>query len=74
VVEVRDTGPGISPEEIGRIFERFHVSRRPGERGSTGLGLALARKIAAAHGGRIDVDSGRGEGSLLTVRLPLATA
>jgi CheY-like chemotaxis protein len=73
VLEVRDTGIGIPAERLGAIFESFHqvesgLSRPyPG----LGLGLALARKLAALMGGEITVQSGAGAGSTFTVRLPL---
>jgi heavy metal sensor kinase len=72
VVSVRDTGPGISPEDMPRIFERFY--RGQGEAAEnasgTGLGLGLARWVATAHGGRIEVESQPGEGSVFRVWLP----
>ena len=68
VIEVADTGPGIPPEDLRRIFEPFY-SRRVG---GTGLGLPIARRIIAAHGGRIDVESTVGEGTRVLVRLPVA--
>ena len=71
-LSVRDTGPGIPPDEIPRIFERFYRAdhARSREVGGTGLGLAISQVIAEAHGGRIEVDSRVGEGSTFTVRLP----
>ncbi len=69
-VRVRDTGIGIAPEEAERIFEPFHrVGARPDTPG-VGLGLALAREIARAHGGEIQVESAPGRGSTFTVWLP----
>ena len=71
-VRVRDRGPGIPPEEMPRVFERFFrgspaVTRRvPG----TGLGLHISKVIVEAHGGRIGVESRVGEGSTFTVTLP----
>lgn len=73
LVEVEDEGIGIPPEEVERIFERFH--RAPTSQGrveGAGLGLAIARWIAEEHGGRIEVASRPGEGSRFTLRLPLA--
>jgi signal transduction histidine kinase len=72
-LRVSDTGIGIAPEEQERIFQRFYrapeaLSR--GEEGS-GLGLCIARSIAEAHGGRIEVQSAVGYGSTFTVFLPL---
>jgi signal transduction histidine kinase len=77
VVSVADAGPGIPPEEVDRIFERFYQldkSRaRSGGRGF-GLGLAIAREIVAAHGGVIEVESEVGRGSVFRVRIPSASS
>jgi two-component system OmpR family sensor kinase len=71
-VTVADTGVGIEPQHLPRIFERFYRAdrARPRQAGSTGLGLAIARQIAEAHGGRIRVGSAPGQGSTFTVVLP----
>lgn len=69
---VADQGPGIPPEEIGNIFKEFHRGTAlpaHGER-STGLGLAIARRIVEAHGGTIGVESRPGEGSTFWFTLP----
>ena len=68
---VQDTGIGIAPDEQDRIFDRFYRSDPARGRGHAGLGLALARSIAAAHQGSIDVESTPGRGSCFRVRLPL---
>jgi two-component system sensor histidine kinase BaeS len=67
LIRVRDTGSGISPEDLPRIFERFQ--KGSDSRGS-GLGLAIARKLVLAHGGDIGVDSEPGKGTEVTVSLP----
>ncbi|UJA19008.1 HAMP domain-containing protein [Thermoleophilia bacterium SCSIO 60948] len=71
-VEVADTGDGIPPEDIGRIFERFY--RGPGalQREGFGLGLSIAQRMVDVMGGRIGVESRLGEGSTFWVRLPAA--
>jgi signal transduction histidine kinase len=66
-VEVRDDGPGIAPEDLPHVFDRFWKS---GSRRGTGLGLAIARGIVEAHGGRIWVESRLGEGSTFVFTLP----
>ena len=72
MVAVRDTGPGIAPEDQERIFEEFQQARDTnGERPEgTGLGLALSRSLVELHGGRIWVESEPGKGSTFTFTLP----
>src|SRR5881296_4217902 len=72
---VRDTGPGIAPEHVERIFDRFFRidQSRSRELGGTGLGLAIARLFAELQGGRIEVVSKLGEGSTFTLWLPSPT-
>jgi two-component system sensor histidine kinase BaeS len=68
VIRVRDNGPGIPPEELPRLFDRFH--KGPHSRG-TGLGMSIARKFVLAHGGDIGVESAPGAGTTVTVLLPV---
>ena len=72
VLAVRDRGPGIPPEDLERVFERFYRVPRPGEtfRG-TGLGLALARAVARLHRGEITARARPGGGSEFVIHLPL---
>jgi heavy metal sensor kinase len=70
-LEVRDTGPGIPPQEQSRVFDRFYRGDPARARGGTGLGLALARSIALLHGGTIEIESALGAGSCFRVVLPL---
>jgi len=71
-VDVHDQGAGISATDLPRIFERFYRSDRARARGdgSTGLGLAIARHIVEAHGGRIWAESTEGEGATFSFTLP----
>lgn len=71
-VSVHDTGPGIAPEHVDRIFDRFFRidQSRSRELGGTGLGLAIARLFAELQGGRVEVVSKPGEGSTFTLWLP----
>lgn len=73
-VSVRDSGPGIAPEELEQVFERLYRgdrSRHRGEGGS-GLGLAIAKAIVEGHGGRIWAESEPGKGATFIVELPVA--
>ena len=72
VVSVEDTGVGMEPEVLTRIFDRFFQVRPTPRRGS-GLGLAIARGIIEAHGGRIWVESEVGRGSVFSFTLPAET-
>ncbi len=75
-LEVRDSGVGIAPEHLPRLFERFYRAdaSRSREGGGTGIGLAIARSIVESHGGRITATSEPGHGSAFTFDLPAAEA
>jgi signal transduction histidine kinase len=72
-VTVRDTGVGIAPDDLPKVFERFYRAdpARARDPGGTGLGLPIARWIAQAHGGEIELHSKPGQGTTVAVRLPL---
>jgi two-component system phosphate regulon sensor histidine kinase PhoR len=69
---VRDTGVGIQPEDLPRVFERFYKADQSRSGGGTGLGLSIARHTVEAHGGRIWAESLPGKGSTFSFTLPLA--
>ena len=74
---VRDTGCGMAPDVMRRMFEpHFSTKSGPDEtgKGGSGLGLSACREIVEAHQGRIRVESALGKGTAITIRLPLATA
>ncbi len=74
-LSISDTGPGIPGEALPRLFDRFYQvdsSRAGGEGHGAGLGLAIAREIVEAHGGRISVRSELGHGTTFVIHLPLA--
>lgn len=72
VVDVEDTGSGISPENLPYVFDRFWRAEKSRSRrtGGSGLGLAIVRKLAEAHGGVVSAASTEGKGSVFTLRLP----
>jgi len=72
LVQVKDTGVGIPPHDLPRIFERFYKADRARSGGGTGLGLAIAKHIVQAHGGRISAASREGEGTTFSFTLPVA--
>jgi len=69
-IAVRDQGPGISPENLGRIFERFERVTEQIDKRGLGLGLWITRQIAHAHGGTIHAESEFGKGSTFVITLP----
>ena len=70
-VHVADTGPGIAPDDLQRVFDRFYRAdpSRSRSTGGTGLGLTIARRLVEAHGGSIEADSVVGQGSRFVIRL-----
>ena len=69
LVEVRDTGRGIDPEILPRVFDRFS---RSADAGGSGLGLAIVRSLVEAHGGTIAAESTEGRGTTIRFTLPVA--
>jgi len=75
IISIRDSGPGIEPENREVIFEAFRQTKdglRKGE--GTGLGLAISRRLAEAHGGRVWFESVLGQGATFYVALPVQTS
>ncbi len=75
LLEVKDSGMGIAPEDLPRIFERFFRAEkgRSRDKGGTGLGLAIARQIVEFHSGHIEAESASGQGSIFRMHLPALT-
>ena len=67
IIEVEDTGVGMDEEALARVFEPYFSTKTTG----TGLGLPIARRNIELNGGTIDVESEKGRGTLVTIRLPL---
>ena len=76
IMRVQDTGAGIPPVQLPRIFEKFYQADNQGaaRAGGTGLGLAIAKEIVEAHGGSISCESRLGVGTTFTIRLPIRSA
>ena len=70
VFSVRDSGPGITPEALPHIFERFYRGQASRTGRGAGLGLAIAKELVEAQGGTLTVESAPGRGSVFTVILP----
>lgn len=72
-IEVSDQGPGIPPDDLPHVFERFYRGEGAAEPGN-GLGLSIASTILRAHGGRIEAESEPGRGTRVSILLPLLPA
>ena len=74
-IVIEDTGPGIGPEHLPRVFERFYRvdQARSREAGGTGLGLAIVKHLVRAHGGEVTASSEVGAGSSFIVQLPVSS-
>jgi len=70
VIEIGDTGPGIAPENVSKIFDPFFTSG--GDKQRSGLGLSVSHSIVRQHGGNLTLRTRAGEGTIFTVRLPAA--
>ncbi len=68
ILTIHDTGPGIAPEALAKVFDLFFTTKATG----TGLGLSVVQGIVQEHGGRIDITSSPGQGTTVTVRWPAA--
>jgi two-component system, OmpR family, sensor histidine kinase BaeS len=73
VLEVADTGVGIPPDELPRIFDRFWRGQAAAQTSGSGIGLAIAAELAWAHGGTLTAASQPGAGTRLTLTLPLSS-
>jgi signal transduction histidine kinase len=74
LIVVRDTGIGIAPEHVERIFDRFWRVEQARSQGGSGLGLAIARALARRHGGDVKVESRPGAGSEFVASFPIRPA
>jgi signal transduction histidine kinase len=72
IVSVKDTGIGIPSGEIAKIWDRLYRGDQSRSQRGLGLGLSLVRAVVKAHGGKVDVQSEPGKGSIFTVFLPLS--
>ena len=70
MIAISDTGPGIAPESLGRIFDPFYTTKPVGE--GTGLGLSISYEIVKKHGGQIRAENTPSGGATFTVSVPLS--
>jgi signal transduction histidine kinase len=75
-IAIRDTGPGIAPNDRTRIFDAFHQvdNSTTRSKGGTGLGLSISKRLIEMHGGTIVVESEVGVGSTFVLRMPIQVA
>ncbi len=73
IVSVTDNGPGISEQDLPRVFEKFFRAREHQDHTGTGLGLAIVRSIVERHGGRVWAESQANQGSVFSIALPLVS-
>jgi signal transduction histidine kinase len=69
IVQIRDTGPGISPEHITKVFDPFFTTKGQGE--GTGLGLNIVHRVVNKYGGNIKIESDPGEGATFVISFPV---
>jgi signal transduction histidine kinase len=74
ILTVSDTGPGIAPDDLDRVFDRLWRGSADRDGAGTGIGLAVVRELVVAHGGTVSVSSDGTSGTSFTIRLPLAAA
>ena len=74
-ISVQDDSPGIPPDSLNRVFERFYRAdkARSSDLGGTGLGLSIVKHIAQLHGGRVEAESELGKGTAIRIVLPTAS-
>jgi signal transduction histidine kinase len=71
VIRISDNGPGIAPADLPRVFDRFHrVSEAGFGEAALGLGLPLTRQFIEAHGGKVELESNQGKGTIVTLTIP----
>src|SRR5262249_50984348 len=70
-IEVSDSGPGVAPADLPRLFDSYYQTEAGRERGGSGLGLSVARWVVEEHGGPIAAQSGPGHGLTVNIELPV---
>ena len=72
MLRIQDSGPGIPPEDLPHVWERFYTADKARNRTGTGLGLSIARQLAELMGGTVALESAPGDGTTAVVTLPRA--